>query len=39
MTKINANLNANLNLFRDYNRAVVLEHLRTLTILDVDGKH
>ena len=26
--------NLNVNLFRDYNRAVVLKHPRTLTILD-----
>ena len=28
------NLNVNPNLFRDYNRAVVLKYPRTLTILD-----
>ena len=44
MTKINPNPNANLNPFRDYNRAVVLKHPWTLTIFDddvdadVDGK-
>lgn len=34
MTKINPNPNLNPNVFRDYNRAVVLKHPRTLTILD-----
>lgn len=37
MTKINPNPNLNPNVFRDYNRAVVLKHPRTLTILDADG--
>lgn len=31
-------INPNPNVFRDYNRAVVLKHPRTLTILDVDVK-